>query len=1248
MFGKISTYILMLLTVLLCVIALMLSTPWGSQLTVMLLNKITPLTLVYKDGIILEDLTLARLSMKQPEFSLEIRDANIQLTPRCIWQQKLCIKALDVQSLTFTQHAEKTSSTTDINKQADSEAENKAEAFAFPFYITTKHLYIKQANIALGEIAINGQEISTGLVLDEANISLKSPKISRLQLAINGESDSKTSANDNAWPLAALPNINLPFTLSIEQAALNKFVLQPQDKTAEQQLNNSQFSLFWQANALNIKHFTTSHADYGVLTLQGNANFIAPYQLELSSSMQLNNIESLALLKNTKQNIQLSGDLAKLAITAKLEGDTSLSVQGMVDLTKAELPFTSELQIKNIPQLNTLLSATTPVVVTITADGDINRQQISASADISAHHYHNAQLKLNASHQQDKLTVKSLIFKDAKTDSSLNLQGHFSYRGQPSWQVQARSAGFTLPQLIKDDLALNGRLSGDFNVNGENNELAIKSWAIKVNDVAFSGDINGNALTANGSLDLNSLWQLKPSVLSVRMGESKLAINGFSDEQWHVAGVISVPKVEELLADSRGELASTFMITGERAQPQLQISSQLSNLYWQNIASPNLQVQANYQPLKNHALNLAITAEKIDYQATELLDFKAKIVGDYNQQQIDANWLGDITGNISLNGQWLAELNKWQAQVNKAVIGVKDKQWQANKEFALSYLVTNNSFAVEKHCWHGKSVKLCAANDITITDSGKITLFADINLIDIGDIFIPDDIHVTTQLNNEITVAWAPNKALSWDVKTQLSAGEIKLLKQKDLQEQPITLSWQKGEATFYLSEQILSSHLLLSPQKTNQAAILDLNTKVDFAKAGELTGKINVDNLNLFFLQGYLSEISELNGLLNANVTIDGTLTSPNFYGKVGITETAIKAIRSTNSIHDLAINIELMGKQAELLGKGFINTDSAEFTGNINWQEQLSAQLNITADRLSLAHPPLLKAVIAPRISGHFYNNTLKITGEIDVKEGSLTINKLPEGSVSLSDDIIIVNDSGEEVSPTTRFALETDIKLNIADTIKISGYDFNGLLGGKLLVKQQAHQALQLFGNLTIVDGLYRAYGQRLAVNNGRISFNGPVDNPSIDLKAVRYISKENITAGIEIYGPANSLSVNLFSKPTKSKAEILSYILRGRGIDTKTTNNNGLGVTLGATLASASGVVEQLEKLPLINNIEIDGDEKFASIAGYVDDNIYLKYGVGVTEPVNELTVRFYLLNRLWLETVSGIERSADLYFSFDVD
>ncbi len=55
-----------------------------------------------------------------------------------------------------------------------------------------------------------------------------------------------------------------------------------------------------------------------------------------------------------------------------------------------------------------------------------------------------------------------------------------------------------------------------------------------------------------------------------------------------------------------------------------------------------------------------------------------------------------------------------------------------------------------------------------------------------------------------------------------------------------------------------------------------------------------------------------------------------------------------------------------------------------------------------------------------------------------------------------------------------------------------------------------------------------------------------------------------------------------------------------------------------------------------------------MSGYIGERIYLSYGLGIYQPITVLTARLYLRKRLWLEVVSQLENSLDLYYSFDID
>jgi translocation and assembly module TamB len=55
---------------------------------------------------------------------------------------------------------------------------------------------------------------------------------------------------------------------------------------------------------------------------------------------------------------------------------------------------------------------------------------------------------------------------------------------------------------------------------------------------------------------------------------------------------------------------------------------------------------------------------------------------------------------------------------------------------------------------------------------------------------------------------------------------------------------------------------------------------------------------------------------------------------------------------------------------------------------------------------------------------------------------------------------------------------------------------------------------------------------------------------------------------------------------------------------------------------------------------------AAIGGYISKSVYLSYGIGLYIPVDTLTVRMDIVRKLWVEMVSGLESSADIYYAWN--
>ncbi len=53
-----------------------------------------------------------------------------------------------------------------------------------------------------------------------------------------------------------------------------------------------------------------------------------------------------------------------------------------------------------------------------------------------------------------------------------------------------------------------------------------------------------------------------------------------------------------------------------------------------------------------------------------------------------------------------------------------------------------------------------------------------------------------------------------------------------------------------------------------------------------------------------------------------------------------------------------------------------------------------------------------------------------------------------------------------------------------------------------------------------------------------------------------------------------------------------------------------------------------------------------VSGYVLPGLQVKYGVGMSDSITTLTLRYRLMPKLYLEAVSGVDPALDLLYQFE--
>ncbi|GHF02371.1 translocation/assembly module TamB domain-containing protein [Thalassotalea profundi] len=1252
-YKRVSYSLLGLITGLLCFVAILFSTSWGAQLSFYFVKKASSVHIEYESGSLLNNLMISQLSIDQEGITVNAEEVHLQLHLRCFWKNQLCIDELSVGSL---QVNTKASETPPIDN-AVTETPDKSASISLPFSVKMKKFVLAKAQINMQSVnqgvtqatEITLTDFSSALSISKnlSNIlalNIEQSKLATADISIANQQTSTTPIVDNAnqtWPLAELPELYLPINLTMKPLTINALHVTLSDTNRDKPLQlaseNTQLALTWFKSQLAIKTLSSTVKDIGDLGLKGTVTFVPPYLVDIQFTSDITDFEQVPQLNNSQQQVLIQGDLSELITKINSQGELVLKADMLVDVTNQKLPYQLNADVTQFTLPTDMTNVVTPSSLQLNSKGDVNYHTIDLKSNISGFGYQDAVLEFNAIYDKEVFSINTLSFNDATSKNNLNLLGALQLGEHISWDVKVDTTGITLPNI---DSRISGRLQGVIHSTGHWNE---KEWAIAVTDSVILGEINEIELNAQGNLDINHKGELAQSNLQLNYAGVALNFNGYSDENWHVTGTSEIKQVNALVNDVEGALSANFTVSGPALHPEINLKGKLKNLFVQQISSDAINFEANYHPLDNHKHTVSITSEKINRNSHTIHDIDLSSTGDLNQQQVGVNWQGDSGVNLLLNSDYSPANQRIQISTEQASFSIDKQAFEASETLNFIYNNNQNTLAINKHCWLGSGAQVCLNNNTTI-ELSKGELAASLKLnSELLAPFIPNDINVSGALDGDIAIAWKPNVMPMINSQLSISEGHIKTTKDETLHS---LLEWQGGQLNLHMNNnKVDGSFALYAPDNTE---IIKASSVFSLTDNRIEQGNVFINHFSLSPLLVLVPELAILEGGVSTQLTVEGALDNPLINGNIALTKGKAKISGNMNTLDDINLVLDFKGNNAEVTGGLNLNNATATLTGNANWQSELKGEFNLDGESLSFSVPPDLTLTLSPHLNAQIQASALKLSGNVEILDGKLTIDKLPQGSVSLSKDVIIVNDDGEKVVSEKPFDVSTNIRVIIADAFKVEGQGFTGRLGGDLQVSQQPQQPLQLFGNLKVPQGRYKAYGQDLSITKGNITFNGPTNNPYVAMQATRTIEKENIVVGIDATGLTNSLDIKLFSNPTMQQSETLSYLVRGRGLDAETGDSNtAIGVALGTAITNFSGVLDQIEKLPLINRVEIDGDEKQATIAGYLGDKVYIKYGLGIMEPINELTVRFYLLNRLWVETVSGLENSADIYYSFDI-
>lgn len=397
--------------------------------------------------------------------------------------------------------------------------------------------------------------------------------------------------------------------------------------------------------------------------------------------------------------------------------------------------------------------------------------------------------------------------------------------------------------------------------------------------------------------------------------------------------------------------------------------------------------------------------------------------------------------------------------------------------------------------------------------------------------------------------------------------------------------------------------------------------------------------------------------GRVGATVQLAGRAGAPDLIGQVEGDGLALRHLLYGVDFTEGRFALALNGQQAELTrleargGDGWLRA-----SGRAEFGAKPTAHVELKADKLRMLSRVDRRIVASGEAQLDLDDKGLQLAGKLRADEGLFDFTQAD--APQLADDVTVVRTSrgAGPQSPTAPPAPKAvrntavNVALDFGNDFKVRGRGLATTLRGQLQITQKDNGPLRVTGKLDADGGQYAAYGQKLDIERGDITFTGAMDNPSLDLLAVR--PNLDVRVGVHVGGTALSPRVNLYSEPEMSDTDKLSWLLLGREPDGLGRTDTALLQRAAVALLSGEGegaTGKALRQLGLDDLSLSQSDDDTRSTIVRLGKQISRRWYVGYERSLNATTGSWQLIYRIaqrfTLRAQSGEDTALDLIWQW---
>lgn len=1197
------------------------------------------------EGSLIGPVTVKDFEYRQDGVSVNARQITVDWHPAALLAANINISQFYIESLNIDlAESAKT-------KQQPTEAENQAiilPEISLPWRLVLKNAEIDGFSFGQKDQAFKLKKITLNATTLFSTINIKQLDIDAdtFSLASKGKlqpTHDYSHELDLSWQLT-LPNSEIikgqgKLSGNMQKTHLRQTLSGPLQLTLDAHLNSLLTRLNWTASA-SIKQFDLTKLDAELPALSGAARLDA------------------------------SGDLARAKLTGNMHGkyaelgklDADLDVQRLADNT-----IQIDRLLLQAPQTDTRLNASgswqpgdnagniklaldwqnllwpshnspwfNSAKGSASIEGSIDKYQVILDTDSPWPQTAPSSWHASASGNRDGMKFHTLRINALNGEA--NISGKLNWSPRFSWQAEGEIANIDPAALWPEwSGRLNGRLTSDGRM--ENDQIIAKADISQI-----KGEIRGYPV----SLQSRLAWRdnhLDIAQLNYISGQSQVELTGKLGETLDLDWSVSSNELAELYPEAGGQLQAKGRLKGPASTPLLETSFTGKNLSYPGIEVGTGEAQLSVELFRWQKVDIQLTAQSLSFNNVHLLS--ADINTD--DQDITARFVSSqATAQIELSGK--PDTTGWHGRIEKANVDSDYfDNWQLDNPVPFS--IAENILLSENMCWHSnQQASLCAS-----LNQSKASWLASIKMTNVPlklfEHWLPSELTIVGMADATAKLEYQPPETLLAQLDVLLAPGTVNypMISGESNQRE-----YSAGSIQLTLNALGLNASTEITmangDRLTAQTSLPGFKPLAGIDPSQPLTASARLHATDLRLVEAFFHEIYNMQGELNIQLGATGTVERP-------LISANAKIANGTMQIPGLGLNINQLTLSGQSLASRKFNfrldahsgDGKLEITGhtlldhNAGWP----TEINITGNDFEAAHIPEARLYVSPDLQIKLKNRRIDVKGKVHIPYAKLQPRDITLAENISSDTVIIGSDQASE----ERWLIHTSVRLTLGERVHFYGFGFEGRLGGSLLLEDEPGQLTRATGEITIPEGNYRAYGQRLDVEHGRILYTGgPLTNPGLDIRAVRKV--DTVTAGIHVKGSLNQPQLEIFSSPAMSQTDALAYILLGGPIE-NASNEDGammakaalaLGLSGGDTIARSLADRFGLDDMRVESSSK--GDQAALVVGRYLSPKIYVSYGLGLIDSVNILTIRYQISKKWLLKVESGEYQGADFFYTIE--